>query len=137
MTKVGNYLILQLKRFVIHNGGFIQEITKIHCTRALSVPLAADHKIHGVPYLYIYEAIFKKYCFGAWMSFLVFRQTSLHITSAILQFVKNICTVRELGCLSLSLDATILHITSVSLLYMVRMLLDWWSLASTAWHTHS
>ena len=39
---MASYLNLQLKRFVNHNGDFIKDFTKVHCTKTLSVPLAVD-----------------------------------------------------------------------------------------------
>ena len=42
ISKVGNYLILQVKCFVNHNDDFIKNITKIHCSKPLSVPLVVD-----------------------------------------------------------------------------------------------
>ena len=42
ITKVGNHLILHLKRFVNHDGHFIKDITKVHCTKTLSVPLVVN-----------------------------------------------------------------------------------------------
>ena len=42
ITKVGYYLILQLKLFVNNNDDFIKDITKGHYTKTLSVPLVVD-----------------------------------------------------------------------------------------------
>ena len=44
-SKVGNYLILQLKHFVNHNSDFMKYFTNVHCTKTLSVALAVDEVI--------------------------------------------------------------------------------------------
>ena len=42
ISKIGKYLILQLKRFVDHNGDFIKDITKVRYTKTVSVPIVID-----------------------------------------------------------------------------------------------
>ena len=37
-TQVGKYLIIQLKRFVVHEDSVIKDVQKVHCTSKLSVP---------------------------------------------------------------------------------------------------
>lgn len=39
ISKVGRYLILQLKRFLNHYGNFIKDIKKVQFTETLSVPV--------------------------------------------------------------------------------------------------
>ena len=76
---------------------------------------------------------FIKLCKGAWISFLVFRcdDPTPNPSSCLFYFV------RGLGYLSLSLGVTTLHITPVTLPCMVKMLLQWWWFAPTAWHAHN
>lgn len=42
ISKVGNYLILQLKCFVNHTSDSIKDNTKFHCIKTLFVPLFVD-----------------------------------------------------------------------------------------------
>ena len=72
-------------------------------------------------------------CKGAWISFLVFRcdDPTYNPSSSVFYFV------RALGYLSLSLGVMTLHITSVTLHCIVKMLLQWWWFAPTAWHAHN
>ena len=45
ITKVGNYLILQLKRFLNRNVDFIKDITKVNYTKILSVSLVVNEGV--------------------------------------------------------------------------------------------
>ena len=45
ITKVGNYLILQLKRFLNRNVDFIKDITKVNYTKILSVLLVVNEGV--------------------------------------------------------------------------------------------
>ena len=42
ISKVGSYLVSQLKKFVSHRGSFTKDIKKIQCTETLSVPVVVD-----------------------------------------------------------------------------------------------
>ena len=77
-------------------------------------------KVNNTPfYIYIY-----KFTLGLEYLSLLVGVTALLIRASHPVLYLIFCTVRELGCLFLTLGVTTLHIVPVTLLYMVTMLLD-------------
>ena len=42
ISKIGSYLMLQLKCFVSHHGNFIKDIKKVQCAETFSMPVVVD-----------------------------------------------------------------------------------------------
>ena len=47
ISKVGDYLTIQMKRFLVFNQEVTKDITKISCTPTLAVPVTLDDDIVG------------------------------------------------------------------------------------------
>ena len=48
ISKVGNYLIIQVKCFLVFNQALTKDISKLFCTPTLPVPVTlGDHKVVG------------------------------------------------------------------------------------------
>ena len=47
ISKVGDYLIIQVKRFLVFNQAVTKDITKISCTLTLTVPVTLDEDVVG------------------------------------------------------------------------------------------
>ena len=45
ISKVGNYLIMQVKYFLVFNQAVTKDISKISCTPTLAVPFTLDEEI--------------------------------------------------------------------------------------------
>lgn len=45
ISKVGNYLITQVKYFLVFNQAVTKDISKISCTPTLTLPFALDEEI--------------------------------------------------------------------------------------------